>query len=179
MLLLGSQRRTSDVDILGSSSEDVTALFSLLAAGETFSNENGQVCFEHSVFLPSMLLLPFRVLHFTPGYFILLLAEPSKFWNIPGSEHITTAYFITFEQANPHCFTLKEVTMMETGYSLAMKVQCGRRRKRPQEKRERHHGYAISLQSEASKIGIFVPICAHSLPLVLSVHPKCLARWGI
>jgi hypothetical protein len=94
MLLLGSQRQTSDVDILVSSSEDPAALFSLLAADEAFSNENGQVQFKHSVFLPSL-------------------------------DTVTIAVqSITFEQANLHCLTLKELKILRPDYSLAMKVQC-------------------------------------------------------
>ncbi|OQE91208.1 hypothetical protein PENNAL_c0010G09845 [Penicillium nalgiovense] len=48
MSLLGSQRPTSDVDILVSSSKDITSLVSLLAADEASSNENGQRTFEQA-----------------------------------------------------------------------------------------------------------------------------------
>ncbi|OQE20970.1 hypothetical protein PENFLA_c015G05856 [Penicillium flavigenum] len=94
MLHLESQRATSDVGILITSSEDLAALFSLLAADEAFSNENGQLRFKHSAFSPSLDNLTIAVQN------------------------------ITFEQANPHCFTLKEVKIPTPGYSLAMKVQC-------------------------------------------------------
>ncbi|KAJ6178193.1 hypothetical protein N7519_008654 [Penicillium mononematosum] len=94
MLLLGSQRPTSDVDILVPNSEDLAALLSLISTDEAFSNENGQLGFKHSAFLPSLDMLTIAIQR------------------------------ITFEQANPHCFTPKEAKIRKPGYSVAMKVQC-------------------------------------------------------
>ncbi|KAJ5945314.1 hypothetical protein N7516_005482 [Penicillium verrucosum] len=94
MMLLGSQRPTNDVDILVSRSEDLAALFSLLAADEAFSNENGQLRFKHSGFSPSLDILTVAV------------------------------QMITFEQAGPHCLTIEEVKIPKPDYSLAMKVKC-------------------------------------------------------
>ncbi|CAP92142.1 hypothetical protein PCH_Pc13g10730 [Penicillium rubens Wisconsin 54-1255] len=94
MLLLGSQRATNDVDILVPSDEDVPALVSFLAADKSFSNEGGHLQFQHPDFSPSLDILTIAVER------------------------------MTFEQAHPHCLTIKEVKVPRPDYSLAMKVQC-------------------------------------------------------
>ncbi|KAK2802646.1 hypothetical protein FQN50_007254 [Emmonsiellopsis sp. PD_5] len=94
MLFLGSQRTTNDVDVLVPGSEDLGALFSLLAADESFFNENGHLRFKHSGFSPSLDLLTIAV---------------EK---------------ITFEQASQHCLSVEGVSILKLDYSLAMKIQC-------------------------------------------------------
>ena len=94
LLLLGSQRATNDVDILVPSDEDVPALVSFLAADKSFSNEGGHLQFQHPDFSPSLDILTIAVER------------------------------MTFEQAHPHCLTIKEVKVPKPDYSLAMKVQC-------------------------------------------------------
>lgn len=48
MLLLGSKRTTSDVDILVSASEDIPSLVRLLTDQHGFSNVEGELCFDDS-----------------------------------------------------------------------------------------------------------------------------------
>ncbi|KAJ6180831.1 hypothetical protein N7519_011292 [Penicillium mononematosum] len=84
----------SKTDILVPSCEDTAALFSFLAADKSFSNESGQLRFQHSGFSPSLDILTIAV------------------------------EAITFEQARPYCLNVEEVKVLRPDYSLAMKVQC-------------------------------------------------------
>ncbi|KAJ5257599.1 hypothetical protein N7524_009155 [Penicillium chrysogenum] len=90
LLLLGSQRPTNDVDILVPSDEDVAALVSFLAADKSFSNEGGHLQFQHPDFSPSLDILTIAVER------------------------------MTFEQAHPHCLTIKEVKVPKPDYSLGL-----------------------------------------------------------